>query len=1027
MAQVASNVFQTLSSVVTSFATGNDDDEDAESQSSPRSPQSIKKVSTAGSTTPSSTTTSSTQTSTKAKMRRSMGASPTPVKLKNRDSMCSPQEVSERRASFVADPKRVSLHPALQKIVSMMQKLLTDPKNGSNKVRDSACSAVEQCLLGLTHKGVLDLVLKWIVKVFNSNSDFHRLAAVRLAGFVIKHDSLSKGIGTDGSNDFNGKLFDGLQGRLYDQKQPVRMAAANEFISMFEYLKESDDEMLLRNLQVQAEKLAELFRSLALEESTIAAKITFIKALVSILLHSEKLTILVVAEDVEALVATCQDTKSVMLRAAAADGLTALLDGNYAGKMEAFIVEQWSQTILPLALEPELKVYTKAFQLIDQIILDPILEQQGSSVGSDKASRRAWSILSAVGNRSVQLGASRAQFDALRSAVSKRTDAIKLLRAVQQVGTSILDDDMTETCNYEAGVWCLFGAIMEHKDDVKELASLLKRNTKTSDGFDFAVRSYFALFDTRGQSSVHQLTARYYCLQVLGRLSFCCDLSLAPLRSHLEKTLLHFSLDASYIAAAVRLYIASILSSSESEQDGTTQCKQSMRNLFTRCEETVHALADTRLSTSDESKLSRALCTVGELRLVGFVSDDTSGKKDTAWMIARHDINMAPSDKLCNAILALADSSLFTELIRGHALVVLGKMCLRDETLAQDSIGIFVQALGDMERPIVRSNALLCMGDMIVRYTNLADRFLPEMAACLQAGVGTGKDSSHILTRKHAVLVLSDLLLQDYIKWRGLLFHRFLVATRDKDEEVALLAEQMLCGPLKKEKLFSSHFVESLFVLNGCTDHDMFRTAERHGDGGSGLSVDFNGVDLTGQKGRAQRESLYALMLSQMAEEEKIAATAGIVKDIFARCLQQGSELNQACVTADEQDTAYNLLQDVFLILSSKAIRPGRAAADDGDSELMPKKAALHLKVRGALMSKVSRKHLLEHMLPTLIQLKDILRSNRSRLVQSLMDYFVVIYRLYPDEVKDNLLVKHPTLLQEIQFDAKKTRDKSKK
>jgi condensin-2 complex subunit D3 len=113
----------------------------------------------------------------------------------------------------------------------------------------------------------------------------------------------------------------------------------------------------------------------------------------------------------------------------------------------------------------------------------------------------------------------------------------------------------------------------------------------------------------------------------------------------------------------------------------------------------------------------------------------------------------------------------------------------------------------------VRSNALVVLGDMCVRYTNLVDRQLPTMAACMQ-------DASP-LVRRHAILLLSSLLLQDYVKFRGLLIHRYLTTLVDEDENVSQLAEMTLCGPLltKVPLLFQNSFVESLFVFNDCTDH----------------------------------------------------------------------------------------------------------------------------------------------------------------------------------------------------------------
>jgi non-SMC mitotic condensation complex subunit 1 len=43
----------------------------------------------------------------------------------------------------------------------------------------------------------------------------------------------------------------------------------------------------------------------------------------------------------------------------------------------------------------------------------------------------------------------------------------------------------------------------------------------------------------------------------------------------------------------------------------------------------------------------------------------------------------------------------------------------------------------------------------------------------------------HPMVRRHALLLLSRLLLQDFLKWRGLLLFRFLACLADSDPQVA--------------------------------------------------------------------------------------------------------------------------------------------------------------------------------------------------------------------------------------------------
>ncbi len=90
----------------------------------------------------------------------------------------------------------------------------------------------------------------------------------------------------------------------------------------------------------------------------------------------------------------------------------------------------------------------------------------------------------------------------------------------------------------------------------------------------------------------------------------------------------------------------------------------------------------------------------------------------------------------------------------------------------------------------------------------MVDMYIPSIAASLL-------DPS-IFVRRTTLLLLSQLILQDYIKWRESLLHYFLHVVIDVDEELAALATHVLSGPLylKCPSLFTSKFVETVFVLN---------------------------------------------------------------------------------------------------------------------------------------------------------------------------------------------------------------------
>ena len=203
------------------------------------------------------------------------------------------------------------------------------------------------------------------------------------------------------------------------------------------------------------------------------------------------------------------------------------------------------------------------------------------------------------------------------------------------------------------------------------------------------------------------------------------------------------------------------------------------------------------------------------------------------------------------------------------------------------------------------------------------------------------------------------------------------------------------------------------------------------GDGGSGISVGFDGIILTGETGRIRRMRMYQTMLSQMSDEEKIMVTARIGKDILGSSLKHGNELNVVCTNSPEGDSisgeyesAYNVLSDALTLLSSPWIRVGKSSNADEDIEdpnVSTNKAKIAQAAKGRLLSNISRKHLIEILLPVLCNLKTVLQNSCSPLLKDLMICIVDVYQRYKTEAEE-CLANDPTTLQEIKYDAQQHR-----
>ena len=123
---------------------------------------------------------------------------------------------------------------------------------------------------------------------------------------------------------------------------------------------------------------------------------------------------------------------------------------------------------------------------------------------------------------------------------------------------------------------------------------------------------------------------------------------------------------------------------------------------------------------------------------------------------------------------------------------------------------------------------MVAMTDFCVRYTALVDGGIAKLTKSL-------RDScEHV--RRQAFILLARLLQRDYVKWKGMLFHRFLLALVDESEKIRQLADFLFGSVLKTKAplLAYNSFVEAIFILNDCHLHashiEALQTseAERH-------------------------------------------------------------------------------------------------------------------------------------------------------------------------------------------------------
>jgi condensin-2 complex subunit D3 len=1028
----------------------------------------IQKVSKTTPTTTSSEDISGEQTP--SKNRRRLGVTNTPgntvgktpksqrrrVSLDGVTPMLSPALKKSLQSTGTLAPSKNAFKPSpiLSVFLGMLQKLTTSQGFERAIVRTPTVVAIQKCVASLP---LIERAhfLRYLLKLCQSKVSIHRLVACEIIGNILTQDWLqthdedsvdTESSTTPTSHQNQGfqnlpvALWKALQGRLVDRIAAVRARAATSLEAAVD-----------KNSLWMEESLLSTLRKRALTDETATVRKASMSTITKILLVKKEW----LSEwHLSAVCELCQDN-SLLTRKAAAECLTKLLEFYDGHPLGSSLEEAWSNWVLPMVLDQE--AGSKATALMDRVIVSPILEQDDATCDNGMT---AWRILANVGNLTGQQGASKGAIQALQAALKhlKREDDKrinqKLLYKALYFARQAIEKEASESLL--VGAWCLLENLLFLLDDVEN--TMKKLSGTTDKNLSFCVSAWQIILQRQSNNSTPWLRGTLRSsLLVASRLASALDFEVVEsCLQALQRELQLFSFSPGIIGAAISALGAMICPQEEKgSKNGRQGFVARIRVVYDCCEQELTNFV--QLSSADEGvfsvnvereqKLVRALFTVGELSMVGFCPDDDDhevNQNDKTESDSLRGLHEAPSKGLQQLVQTLLSYHLPGKknktnpaLLRAHAFTVLGKLCLRDERLTKSSLNLLARELHPSVTnpdPTVQSNALLVLGDLSVRYTNMTDRYLPVLASCLQAGsedpeelsIMNSSNKESAIVRKHAVLLLSSLLLQDYVKWRGLLFHRFLVACSDEDEGVSHLAENVLSGPLwiRTPKLFYNHFVESLFVLNKYTAHPVYIAAASQGDGGAGIEVGFEGIHLGGAVGEARRRRMYDFLLSKLSDEEKIGVTARLAREVLGGAVSNSGDLGRVCSTASQAmhprlQSAWNVMNDTFYVLTHKAIRVGKVMDEEEIEDPNVPSASRQVTVaKSRLLSRISRKHLVEIVLPILCNLKTILQANCSPLLKHLMRYLLEIFQTYKAEVKE-FLANDPTLLHEIEYDAR--------
>ncbi|CAH8391940.1 unnamed protein product [Eruca vesicaria subsp. sativa] len=401
------------------------------------------------------------------------------------------------------------------------------------------------------------------------------------------------------------------------------------------------------------------------------------------------------------------------------------------------------------------------------------------------------------------------------------------------------------------------------------------------------------------------------------------------------------------------------------------------------------------------SKAITAVYTIGSCVIVSPSADTTKIVPLLHTVITSGNSDSKLKNKLPQANVCLKQKapSLYSQ-----SWLTMAKICLADGKLAKRYIPLFAQELEKSDCAALRNNLVVAMTDFCVHYTAMIECYIPKITKRL-------RDPCEVV-RRQTFILLSRLLQRDYVKWRGVLFLRFLLSLVDESEKIRGLAD-FLFGNILKVKaplLAYNSFVEAIYVLNDCHAHSGHNNSDSKQSRTKDQAFSIRGND---ERARSKRMQIYVTLLKQMAPEHLLATFAKLCAEVLAAA--SDGMLNI------EDVTGQSVLQDAFQILACKEIRLSVSRGSSSETAEMEEEGgdSNAAAAKGRAITQAVRKGLIQNTIPIFIELKRLLESKNSPLTGSLMDCLRVLLKDYKNEIEE-MLVADKQLQKELVYDMQK-------
>ncbi|XP_064587947.1 condensin-2 complex subunit D3 [Zonotrichia leucophrys gambelii] len=681
------------------------------------------------------------------------------------------------------------------------------------------------------------------------------------------------------------------------------------------------------------------------------------------------------AEELGVLQERCRDP-AVSVRKQALHSITELLLSQHSNVL---VQKAWLNGVVPVVMDAESSVQEKALDCLDQLLLQHIKPYHKSRSGDEKQ-ELAWDLLSLLCSENQELSRYLSKAFLMWSRQNKFTSTFV---------NNVMSHVETE---HSRAAWMLLA---------KVAGSSPKLNySKIIESWDSISRQQ----DTSGGTVGHVLCVIGHVAKHLPRSS--CE----GLKGSIQSWLKESQCPLEVISPAVETLQKLCQASAAAPEEAQELLNQVCGDLVSTCESYISniVLKEDGAGQLQEDLLVRHLFLLGEAAQLCPAKVDkhifllvqsilaSSGSKDQ--LSACTDSEEMPSSQP----LSQFRGSAMPPVVRAHALITLGKLCLQHEELAKKCIAALARELEVSPDVAVRSNAALVLCDLCVRYTSLGDRYIPNISLCLR--------DPHPFVRKQTLILLTNLLQEEFVKWKDCLFFRFVSVLVDPNPDIARFAEFCLVHLLLKRNpvMFSQHFIECIFHFNSYEKHQKYNRFPQSQRAKQLFS-------LKGKENKEKRMRIYTFLLDHFTDEQRFSITTKISHSILACFVDE-------ILPLDPEGS--ELLSDTFAVLSCKEIKLSsmRSKPDEdiqADEDEMAMANAVMQVAQKKLISQVQKKNFIENIIPIITSLKSLMEQKRIPALKDLMNCLREMMQDYRNEIKDFFAVDKQ-LAAELEYDMKK-------